>query len=245
MQEYSRIERRMISSLSKHGSNLFSVLSSSEKEEISGVAQLCWCLENDPRFITFSCLSGDQERQELGENLGGLFTEKKIHVLKQITDKVGCGFTVFIDDTEPIRIWGWSTPQKEISEWCQLVIENTTIPEGWVVRLWSSLEENSGLKYSEVQERINRPEHALLVHRRLAHMKEFPNRKVKNLKGKDLEDAAIKRVAQYALQGLVLESKMPSAILFQTETPWAVKDPLYQAFRNSQLPIVHPLEERR
>lgn len=245
MQQFSKYERKAIASLSIQANDLFNVLENAEIGQLIGTANLCSCLENNPEFISFSCLSGNQEKQELGENLGALFIESKIRILQNITQRLGARFTIFIDDTEPIRIWQWPTPQSEISEWCQLVIESTEIPKNWSVQLWSHVETGSGPEYQQILEEVSKPKHAMLVHRRLAHMKEFPNKKIKDLKGRDLEHAATRRVAQYALQGLILEKKMPSAILLQSETPWGVKDPLYQALRKNLLPIVHPFKERR
>jgi hypothetical protein len=243
--EYNKEERRAIGTLSVESSRIFKILEGAEHGRMLGIPELCSVLGQDPTFIAFSCLSGDQIKRELGDNLGSLFTERKIRISNETLVALGTRLTVFVDDTEPVRIWGWPTQQQEITDWCRLVVESSTLPPNWDIALWSETEQRTDLNYEGVLETIKTPEHALLVNRRLAHMKEFPNRKIKNLKGKGLENAAIQRVAQYALQGLVLEKLMPRAVLLQAETPWAVKDPLYQPLRRSPLPIVHPFEERR
>ena len=240
LMSYDKHERRAINKLSKEA-DFFSKLERAENQQIVAILELCNCLENSPEFIAFSCLSGDQEKRVLGNNFGALFTDRRVKIVKEVLGNKP--FTVFIDDTEPIRIWQWDTPQEEITGWCQLVLEDSSIPENWDVRMWSEFEADSGWKYEEILEEIQKPEHALVVHHRLQHMKEFPNKKLRFVR--DLHKAATLRVAQYVLQGIVLEKKLPSAILFQSETPWAVKDPLFQSLRKSRLPIVHPFEERR
>lgn len=238
---YERNERKAISNLSEQTSKFFNILKAAEKGQMVAIPELCACLKRGPEFVTFSCLSGDQEKKILGENLGTLFTDRKIKVVRQVFKEHY--LTVIIDDTEPVRIWQWDTPQEEVTGWYQLVFEESIVPEGWTIKLWSEIERASGVIYEKIITEIAKPEYALVVYHRLEHMKQFPNKKLKWVR--DLHYAAILRVAQYALQGIILEKKFPSAILLQGETPWAVKDPLFQTLRDSPLPIIHPFEERR
>jgi len=242
---HERDERKARNTLSEGARRQFEILESVEKGQMVAVPKLCEALESNSTFFSFSCLSGDHLNKELGYNLGILFTERRMRATEKIFEQLGSRIIVFIDDTEPIRIWRWPTPQEEITEWCRMVVEDTAVPESWDVRLWSETESLSSLEYQKILAEVRKPEHALVVSRRLAHMREFPNRKIKDLRGKELEDAARHRVAHYALQGLVLEQIIPNGVLLQAETPWAVKDPLYQTLRVSSLPIIHPFEERR
>lgn len=242
---HQRDERKARNTLSEGARRRFEILESVEKGQMVAVPMLCEALESNPTFFSFSCLSGDHVNRELGYNLGILFTERRMRATERIFEQLGSKIIVFIDDTEPVRIWRWPTPQEEVTEWCRMVVEDTPVPESWDVRLWSEAEQDSSFNYQEILATIRKPEYALAVSRRLAHMREFPNRKVKDLRGKGLEDAATHRVAHYALQGLVLEQSIPNGVLLQAETPWAVKDPLYQTLRVSSLPIIHPFEERR
>ena len=191
-------------------------------------------------FVAFSCLSGSQNEME--ENLGALFTPKKV---KALQDFVSEELVVIVDDIEPARIWLWETPQEEITEWLRLVKETRVLPEGWKVELWSDLEKMSRVNYGEILKKFREPRNALHVHKFFLHMKKFPNKKANFNSGNALREAALRRSAHYALQGVVLEELFPSATLLQTETPWAVKDPLYQPLRTRKIPIIHPFEERR
>lgn len=197
---------------------------------------------DNSQFVAFSCLFGD--KNGLTDNLGTLFTPKNVDALQNFLD--GKHLLVVIDDLEPVRIWQWEIPQREITGWLQLVLQASTIPKCWEVVLWSALESRSKkINYDEALDKIQNSKYALHIHKLYLHMQKFPNKKA-NLAGKKaFQEAATRRAAHYALQGVILEELFPSTILFQTETPWLVKDPLYQPLRNSPLPIVHPYEERR
>ncbi|MDP2788524.1 MAG: hypothetical protein Q8O46_00520 [bacterium] len=239
---YDKNERRVLNKLSEQANRLFNTLERTEKGEMLFISELCACLENVPMFIVFSCLSGNHEKRELGYDLGSLFTSRRrAGIVREVVGEHN--FMVFVDDTEPVRIWQWDAPQEEVTSWYQLVLDSSDVPENWDVRMWSKFEVDSRFSYKDILTEMQKPEYALVVHHRLQHMKEFPNKKLRFVS--DVREAATRRVAQYALQGIVLEKKLPSAILFQNETPWNVKDPLYQTLRRSRLPIIHPFEERR
>ncbi len=245
---YSRIDRRAISGLTSDQNSLFYALERQEQGEFVAVPELCKAIQTTPTLVIFSCLSGDGSKQELGLNLGALFETR----LKRLTEKFlgqlanaghNLQIIVLIDDCEPRRVWQWNTPQKDITDWCRMVIEDSSeIPIGWNVNLWSELEWQTSLTFEESLVKMSsHPDYALLIHQHLEHMREFPNRKLIG----DLREAAQRRVVVYALQGVVLEKQIPSAILCQSETPWRVKDPMYNPFRNQPIPIIHPYPERR
>ena len=193
-------------------------------------------------IIAFSCLSGD--KKGLRDDLGTLFTPKRILALEKALEKES--LLVFVDDLEPRRIWLWDTPQQEITGWLELVIEGSFVPDRWKVILWSHLESrNKGMGYEKALQTIQSPQHALTVHRLETHMRAFPNKKANFSGNKEIREATLRRAAHYALQGAVLEDAFPSGVLFQTETPWKVKDPLFGCLRRKQLQIIHPFEERR
>ena len=186
--------------------------------------------------MAFSCLDGD--KKGLSDNLGTLFVPKKIQTLQKTLS--GESLIIFVDDLEPKRIWLWDTPQEEITGWLQLVIEENAIPEQWQVILWSSVELRSKKSYEHALQLIQTPKHALTVHRLQTHMRAFPNKKANFIGNKEIREAALRRAAHYALQGLVLEETFPSGVLLQTETPWKVKDFLFSPLRQNKLPIIHP-----
>lgn len=245
--KYDKIDRKAINGLNTDQQSLFSRLEKCEQGKFVGVPELCKAIQSNPTLIIFSCLSGNGATQELELSLGTLFETrlKKLtaRFLEQLSGAVhNLPITVLIDDCEPRRVWQWSSPQDEITEWCRMVIEDSSeIPSGWTVKLWSDLEQGTSMTFEESMIAISHSKHTLLVHQHLEHMKRFPNKKLIG----NLKDAALRRVAGYALQGLVLEQKIPSAILCQSETPWGVKDPIYSPFRGSPLPIIHPYPERK
>lgn len=192
-------------------------------------------------FLAFSCLRGG--RHGLEENLGTLFTPRSVGVLQDFLDEKE--LLVVVDDLEPVRIWQWDTSQTEVTEWLELVRATSEILDQWQVKLWSEIESGGKINYDEVLQKIQEPKWALHVHRLFSHMKKFPNKKANFSSSGELREAVVRRAAHYALQGTVLEKLFPFATLLQTETPWSVKDPLFQPLRNKPLPIIHPFEERR
>ncbi len=245
--KYSKTDRQAINRLTdKMG--LFIELERREQGDFVAVPDLCHSIESNPTLVIFSCLSGNGFKQELGLSLGTLFetrlkkmTEAFVGQLSEAGHNVP--IMVLLDDCEPCRVWQWDTSQEEITEWCRMVIEDSSeeIPTDWNVKLWSDLERGAKLTFEESLAKMSEPGQALLVHQHLEHMRAFPNKKLIG----DIKVAALRRVAGYALQGVVLEECMPAAILCQTETPWSIKDPIYNPFRGKPLPIIHPYPERR
>lgn len=195
-------------------------------------------------LTTFSCLSG--EPNQFPENLGKFFESGKhkpmLRMLRELKEITTVTFRVIIDDTDPIRIWGSTLPQTEITDWLKLLIEDAQQKEElqpFELKLWSEMEKESGDSFELALQEIQTPCHALLVYHRLEHMRKRPPRRLAG----NLKQASELRVAQFALQGKVFEVLEPRTILVQTDTPWKVKDPPYQALRRIPLPIIHPFEE--
>lgn len=243
-----REDRQAVRRLSGTAEAMFKLFAEREQGEIVGVPELCRALCGNPTLVAFSCLSGDGKRTEVGQDLGVMLRERKLKTVETfLTSLRGAGYTgqfqVIIDDCEPCRVWQWRVSQAEITAWCQMLVEDAmrTLPQGWSLRLWSQLENGSGSDFDTVLEEMRQPRHAILLHQQLEHMRRFPNKKLVG----DIREAAVRRLAEYALQGRVLEQKCPLAILLQAETPWRVKDALYSPLRRQRLPIVHLFPEER
>lgn len=259
MKKYSKQDRRIIRGLSPKCSKLFGIFERFEQAEFIEISGL------SPRFdpiqstmslslLAFSCLSGDGKTQQIDENLGTLFKDRKkkrIQPLLEALRKEGFEprFLAILDDCEPERVWGWDVSQEDVATSCKVLIEEARsrmeIPSDWTVKLWSEIEKenNAELHHLELGGSLVRELilHGIPFHHLKEHMRKFPNKK---LVGK-VEDAASRRMIHYASQGAVLEKVFFNAILLQTETPWWVKDPLYNAVRLFRLPITHPFPEER
>jgi len=249
--KYEKQDRHAINGLSREARASFEILEAFEKGEFLGLPELCSALAaGTMTLVAFSCISGSAEGQEIDQDMGTLFKkrrEKEMEVLLSALEATGQKrhLLVILDDCEPRRVWQWNISQDEVTNWCRMVIEDAEsqgrVPSGWEIKLWSDVEKSCAVAYDCILEQIRTPPFALLVHQHVEHMKRFPNKKLAG----DVREAAVRRVAQYALQGIVLEEFIPSAILLQSETPWSVKDPLYGALRTKPLPIVHPYPEER
>lgn len=259
LQKYDKNDRQAIKGLSGSTQALFEVIEREEKGEIVDVEGLCSALMEGPKFVVFSCLSGNGEREDLGQDLGVLFTSKlrakAEGFMKLLRD---AGFTgkllVVVDDTEPVLFWGWQKSQSEVTTWCRMVVEDADIPDGWEVRLWSDLE----IEYRSVNHdrqpfsyerfyasRGSEITKSVIYHRLLKHIKTFPNSGLQ-LKKVSAEKATLDKLIQYEFQRLVFNRLLANSILLQTETPWAVKDPLFHgSLGNSFSSIIHPFEARR
>lgn len=216
-----------------------------EKGVIVGQNELHQISQSDKLVLTtFSCLSGEPDR--LPENLGKFFASGKhkpmLRMLTELTQITSITFRVIVDDTDPVRIWGSQLPQNDITDWLKMLIEDSQQKDdfkSFELKLWSEVEKESGDSFDLVLKEIQTPRHALLVHHRLEHMRKRPPRRLVG----NLKTASELRVAQFALQGRVFEKLEPRTVLVQTDTPWKIKDPPYQALRTTTLPIIHPFEE--
>ena len=249
--KYEKQDRHAINGLSPRARGVFEAFEALEKGEILGLPELCSSLSSGTAtVVAFSCISGSAEGYEIGQDMGALFGKKKKKETEAFlgalaTADQGQRFLAILDDCEPRRVWQWGISQEEVTDWCRMVIEDAEnqnkIPSGWEIKLWSDIEKSCAMAYDRVLDEVCSPRFALIVHQHLEHMKRFPNKKLAG----DIRQAALRRVAQYALQGAVLEEYLPHAILLQSETPWSVKDPLYGVLRQKLLPIVHPYSEDR
>lgn len=257
--EYDTCDRRAIKRLSGSARALFEVIEREEKGEIINVPGVCSALQGDPNFVAFSCIYGDGKRELLENNLGMVFAAnlraKMDGFLSQLKI-VGYKnqLLVIIDDTEPLRFWKWETTQEEITTWLTMVIEDTDIPSGWNVRLWSDVERgckemfNSGTRQPPSYEEFYAAESATITqsvpyHNLFQHIKAFPN---KGLKDVPVCEAVAGKLIQYKYECLALNSMLSDIIIIQTETPWEVKDPLFRnPLKDSPMNIIHPFERWR
>jgi hypothetical protein len=259
--KYTKSEKQLVKRLKSDTRGILLVLEEYERGEFVATTELMTVLSRGCQFITFSCLSGSAEGEKLGIDLGRLFTGRITGVIKDLLNRTisycyDKGLTVVLDDCEPVCIWDWSTPQKDITSWYRMVIEDCAdqIPENWQVILWSDLKkqvESSpayGAYESRMREIVSSSCHKEKCMRRTAqelfwHMKTFPNKKL--LADRGMEHVALNRLYHCAVQGMAFEIAFPNAILIQTETPWRIKDQLYDFFRTYKLPIIHPYPEER
>lgn len=221
---------------------MFEKFTQIEKGKIVGEKELKQIISTKQiTLTTFSCLSGEPD--QLPENLGKFFTSGKDKVvtrlLTSLESSIAITLRVIIDDTDPVRIWGSTLHQADITEWLRMIIEDVPMRENIEIVLWSDLEKQGSQSFYQILETIRTPKHALLIYHRLQHMKQRPPRRLFG----SLQEASERRVAQFALQGKVFEATTPNAVLIQTDSPWKVKDPPYQALRQTLLPIIHPFSE--
>ncbi|HEY4522459.1 MAG TPA: hypothetical protein VJH91_02380 [Candidatus Paceibacterota bacterium] len=247
---YGKSERQAIKRLAPDDLRRFEILEKCELGEIVAVAELCRALRAGPTLLAYACLAGDGVARMLEESLGFLSSDRKTRRVQQVlTDlrDLGCAtrLVVIVDDFEPCRAWQWDVPQEQITEWCRLLVDATPreVFAGSDVEfvLCSELEQGFEPRYEEIYPKICDPKFEILVHKNLQHIRRFPNKK----RVGDGRESTVRKVAQYAIQGLVLEHKFPHGILLQTETPWAVKDPLYDSLRQRPLPIAHLFPDER
>jgi len=210
-------------------------------------------------FIVFSCLATKRGQEELIVDFfktlffdGGLkVLSHNVKRVNQIVDRLeqyGLAIKILpiLVDTEPRRTWGWEVAQDELTLDCEIMLEQAResdlLNNYWQPKLWSQLESGYqgkfNFEYALNLTKMN-GKHSILVSQQLHHLKSFADRYYFPF---GLNEAAIRQVAAYAFEGLVLESLMPNAILLQSEYPASEKDSLYQWLRNKKqpLPIIHP-----
>jgi len=261
--KYDKHERQAIQNLPSAASRVFGVIECEEKGTIVDVKGLCSCLTKGATLVLFSCLSGNGRKEEFGQDLGTLFVTRlkgRAETLFSLLRGAGYegSFCVIVDDTEPSRVWQWKIGEQDSALWYRMVIEDAKIPLGWEVKLWSDIEsaftETSRSRgylapgvssFDEYlsERRARGPSHN--AYRLLEHMKQFPNKKLRE-EEVSLKEVALRRAVQCKWQGMVISQFISNPVLIQTETPWAVKDPLlYHPLGNSFHSILHPFAYER
>ena len=250
--QYDKSDRQSIKDLSETASRLFQALEREEQGEFSGsgVSDLCTALDRGPQFIAFSCLSGNARKLELGNDLGVLFTTKLKHKAERFVRILRSAgytspFTVIVDDYEPWKVWEWDISPQDVTDWYRMAVEDSDIPSGWEVKLWSDFVRGDTPGSSAYIDYKTVPAvNGICLYELYKHMRRFPNKKLKM----DVRQAAERRARHYQVQGLELSNLIEGPILVQTETPWEVKDPLYitdgsflaGSWKRMRLPIIHP-----
>ena len=257
--KYDKHDRWAIKHLSDSARVLFEVIEREEKGEIINVPGLCLALRGNPKFVAFSCIYGDGKRESLEDNLGMVFASNLKGKMKNFVERLKIAglktqLQVIVDDTEPVRFWKWKTSQEEVTAWLTMIIEDSTIPEGWNVKLWSEIERDCREAitsnpfqlppYEEFYERESCTiMQSVQYHNLSQHITSFPN---KGLQDVPVKEAVVGKLVQYKYECLVLNLMVSDLILIQTETPWEVKDPLFHnPLKNSPMNIIHPFERRR
>ena len=210
-------------------------------------------------FIIFSCLASKKDKEELVMDFfktaffyGG--TKKVSRKFKRTTAIIQelrdlgapSEVTLILPNTEPARTWGWQTPLDELTLACEIMAEEAEVSGlftgSWRVKLWSEIETSYGGEWSFQRAldwaRGSGP-HQFKVREQINCLAKFSERYHFPL---GLKETALRQVAAYAFEGVVLGAQLPSAILLQSENPYSEKDPLYNCLRdkNSPLPIIHP-----
>jgi hypothetical protein len=243
--------RQALKRLSPKAVHMFEAIESRKLGESRALPELCRALDAGPTFIAYACLAGDGTTQQLSNTVGFLSSGKKrkaMHDFLTAIRHAGADpkIVVVFDDFEPCRAWQWDYAQEEVTLWCEILIDEhlRDVFPGFdtEVLLCSQLESNFEPGYADVYRRIcNDRAHDLLIHQNFEHMRRFPNKK----RTGDERECARRKVAQYAVQGLALERRFPNGILLQSETPWRVKDPLYDPLRQAPMPVVHLFPDER
>lgn len=212
-------------------------------------------------LLIFSCLATVRNKEELvldffqtlffdgGHKKRLSHATTRAFQLVQEVENLGLSVKVvpILVDTEPIRTWGWTISQEEVTLACELMIEEANdsglLPKNWQPILLSDLEAlcTSNCTFSNCLDWANGTgKHTIAIQEQERHLAKFADRYEFPL---GLQKTATRQVAAYALEGAILEELFSHALLLQSEWPWAEKDKLYQWFRKKPLQIVHPFQK--
>ena len=248
----SKLERSTLKKMSPQVRTTFNILNRWETDSFIAIPELCKFLEKEPiQFVTFSCLGTNKKKEELKLDLEEtfFFRYRRHLVAEKLLGSLGIAteLMIILPDTEPIRTWGWKTPQEEVSECCIMMVEDKTqiLPSNWKIVLWSEIEKVvTEFTYDDALIWARKSGHPLVIKEEVTHLLYFPN----ILMRRNAEEVALRQVAAYALEGRILEQFVPQGILLQSEFPIKRKDGMYQPLRLKPLPIIHPFnlpKERR
>jgi hypothetical protein len=210
-------------------------------------------------FVLFSCLTAIKGNEEIdldffrtkfffgGRRELSSKAKRAVRLIEEIGKQTANPIQVIpiLVDTEPRRIWGWQTEQSELTAACELMIEQTPetdlLPKNWQPVIWSELEGryDGSWSFGKCLALVRGPgKHQLLVGQQEQHLADIRH----EYHALGVRETAIRRVAGYAFEGLILEKLFPRAILLQSEWPWREKDVLYQWLRAKKNPlaIIHP-----
>ncbi len=210
-------------------------------------------------LVIFSCLATKRGKEELVTDFfktlffdGGSkgisnAAKKAIRIVQEIEAlQVEVNVLPILVDTEPRRTWGWNIPQDDLTLECEIMCEQASnselLPGNWKPIVWSELESRyvgTGTFEKLLEWAKGDGRHSICVREQTRHLSGFADRYSFPL---GLEETALRQVAGYAFEGIVLQDVLPNAILLQSEFPAKEKDPLYQWLRakDKLLPIIHP-----
>lgn len=226
-------------------------------------AALRAAIEHPPLILVlFSCLATEKGREELvwdffktaffdGGRKEMSAAARRAYRLVEETSGRGLGIEVWpiLVDTEPRRTWGWQTAQADLTAACELMVDDALtskkLPANWHPMIWSAIEKQyTGLdSFEQCLASARQPNsHWTRRAEQERHLRAFAHRYHFPL---GLSETAVRQVAAYAFEGVVLQQLSPPAILLQSENPAREKDPLYQWRRpRDPLPIIHPFKLR-
>ncbi|KKU90165.1 MAG: hypothetical protein UY20_C0001G0016 [Candidatus Yanofskybacteria bacterium GW2011_GWA1_48_10] len=261
--------RRAVSGLSGADAKVYELIESMESAGIVAVPELCEAVKASTiTFVGFSCTFGDDGERSIDIGRHGFFerktrsrTENLLSKLRDLEKDVR--FTVFIDDMEFRRVWGWSRSQESLTEECEFQIElareESQIPGDWDVELWSRVESriecipkvclntelwhqiNSGvacapINYEMVLKWAAEPAQSRALDE-IARMRQtYPRNR--NVKLSELRASSVTGLAVYSHAGEVLEFLHPGAIFIHSADHR--RDHMLGYRRTKPLPIIHP-----
>ncbi|MFA5888683.1 MAG: hypothetical protein WCW47_01145 [Candidatus Paceibacterota bacterium] len=249
----NRDARQAVSKLRGVEASTFALLEETETENIVSVPELCEAL-NTPtvHLVGISCATGTEDGRDLNVASVGFFsrsvrqkTEGLIERLQNLGKEVT--LTLFVQDLEWVRTWGWFQPQSELREeaWLQIEIarEEGKAPPGDIL-FWSDIEPKAVtagcISYESALRWAGESKQSLALDADIRYRLSIP--KFRYTRRAELEPSSRKRLADYALIGEALELLYPNAIFLQAAD--ARTDHLLGLRRKKSLPIIHPWRER-
>lgn len=213
-------------------------------------------------LVLFSCLATEKGREELVWDFfqTAFFASGRKEMsaaarraYRLVDETSSCGLEIevwpILVDTEPRRTWGWQTRQEDLTAAGELMADEALaskkLPGNWRPKIWSAIEKRytGPDSFEQCLASARQPNsHWARIAEQERHLRSFAHRYHFPL---GLPETAVRQVAAYAFEGVVLWQIAPAAILLQSENPAREKDPLYQWRRpRNPLPIIHPFKLR-
>ena len=247
---YDKEARRAISSLRGMDRKALELIEAVESVDMVAIPELCVAISSSTvTFVGFSCTFGDDGERNIDIGQHGFF-EKKTRLrteafmagLKALGKEIR--FLIFIDDFEFRRVWGWTQSQASLTEECEfqieLVQEESKIPAGSEVKLWSTVEpvamKSGCASYEQGLQWAVAPAQSRAIDE-IARMRQtYPRNR--QIKLSELRASSATGLAVYSLAGEALEMLYPSAIFIHSADHR--RDHMLGYRRKRPLPIIHP-----
>ncbi|MEK7194378.1 MAG: hypothetical protein AAB660_01665 [Patescibacteria group bacterium] len=248
--KYDRVAKRAVVKLRGASLEAFNFIENLESAELNAIPELCSALSSPViSLVGFSCAFGGGDEKDITIIERGFFekrtrakTEELVSSLRGLGKEVK--MTIFIEDLELRRVWGWSRSQEEITAECEFQIElareSGEVPPGVDVRLWSTVEPDAVSAGSATHEEVlvwaRESGQSRILDIIARHRQTYPRNKGVSLAS--LRATSVTGLAGYSLVGEALEILYPDSILVQPAHPW--RDHLMGYRRKRVLPIIHP-----